>query len=171
MIYDINFKKSIIQMHLEFNKNSNLKIKNFFDIIKKCFNIGKSTIYEWINNSDINNKEPIITDYKNDKITPIIELFIINNSKINSIKKFKKIIFDNFNIKLNKNEIACILEKNKIKTKKFKNDILIKKSKPVIIITSEHEQFIIENQTLSIKDITKIINKNFNINFCDKNIV
>ena len=159
-------------MHLEFNKNSNLKIKTFFDIIKKSFNIGKSTIYEWINNSDINNKEqPIITDYKNDKITPIIELFIINNSKINSIKKFKKIIFDNFNIKLNKNEIACILEKNKIKTKKFKNDILIKKSKPVIIITSEHEQFIIENQTLSIKDITKLINKKFNINFCDKNIV
>ena len=43
--------------------------------------------------------------------------------------------------------------------------------KPVIIITSEHEQFIIENQILSIKDITKLINKKFNINFCDKNIV
>ena len=103
MFYNIDIKKSIILMHSNFNENQDLQIKTFFEIIKKSFNIGKSTIYEWINNPDINNKEPIISDYKNDKITPIIELYIIEKTNIISIKKFKKNIFDNFNVKLNKN--------------------------------------------------------------------
>jgi len=84
MYYNNNFKKSILILHEEFIKNKE-PIKKFINLIKKIFCISRSTFYNWFNNEEII-KTIVTKDYKNSKITPIVEEIIIIN-KDKNIKK------------------------------------------------------------------------------------
>ena len=68
--------------------------KTRINIISNTYDIDRSTIFRWINDSkeinDKNNNDIImLNNYKNKNINVAIETLIINNvSKYNSIKKF-----------------------------------------------------------------------------------
>jgi len=132
MFYDNNFKKSIVMMHQEYIKNKQ-PIKTFIDLIKKIFNISRSTFYDWQNNKEIVNLE-IKKNYKNNNVMPIAEQMILLNKdkKIKQIKmELKKI-----NISLNSKTIKYILTNNKDKT--IKEEEIIKNKNVFIELTNEH---------------------------------
>lgn len=152
-------------MHQEYIKNKQ-PIKTFIDLIKKIFNISRSTFYDWQNNKEIVNLE-IKKNYKNNNVTPMAEQIILLNKdkKIKQIKtELKKI-----NISLNSKTIKYILINNKNKT--IKEEEIIKNKNVFIELTNEHEKFIIDNSEKQIKVLVKEFIKKFNVSIHEKQVV
>ena len=116
-MFNLQFIKSIIEVHNHY-KSNNFSNDSFLIMIDKCFNIKKTTFYDWMNNDDIINAE-IIYENNNELINTAVEKFIIdlfnNNSKI-KIKNIKNKIKDNFKITINNKSIYYILLKNNLLT-------------------------------------------------------
>ena len=121
-MFDVQFIKSIINVHKHYQDN-NYNNYEFLLMINKCFNIKKTTFYNWMNNNDIIKVDEIYEN-NNNKINKAIETFIVNlitlNPKI-GIKNIKNKIKDNFKISLNNKTIFYILYKNNLKHKNIKN--------------------------------------------------
>jgi hypothetical protein len=73
------FIKSIIDIHNYFQTNF-FKNSDFLLMIEKCFNIKKTTFYDWYNDNDIKNT-PIINDNNNKLINNNTCKLIILNIK------------------------------------------------------------------------------------------
>ncbi len=57
----------------------NYSNNDFLLMIDKCFNIKKTTFYDWLNNDDITNADTIFENQNNNKlINYAVETFIIN---------------------------------------------------------------------------------------------
>ena len=104
----------------------NIDSKTRIDIISNTYDIDRSTIFRWKNDSEkiiTNNNNNIImlNNYKN--ITFSIETLIIDNvSKYNSINKLRKFLNKTLNTYVSNNMIKCVLASN---TPKFyKKNIL-----------------------------------------------
>ena len=163
MYYNNNFKKSILILHKEFIKNKE-PIKKFINLIKKIFCISRSTFYNWFNNEEII-KTIVTKDYKNSKITPIVEEIIIIN-KDKNIKKIKEDL-KRINIKLSNKAIRNVLKSSTDK----KIEICLKNKSKYIEISNENEKFIIENSLNPIKEIVKEFNKKYSLNIHEKQVV
>ena len=159
----------------------NIDSKTRIDIISNTYDIDRSTIFRWKNDSEkiiTNNNNNIImlNNYKN--ITFSIETLIIDNvSKYNSINKLRKFLNKTLNTYVSNNMIKCVLASNKIKFKNFSNiniDTFVKNNcidDNKIIITNEIELYIINNKENSIELITNKVNLNFNIKCTKKDII
>ena len=92
-MFNLQFIKSIIDVHDYYQKN-NYNNSEFLLMINTCFDIKKTTFYNWLNDDNIINAEQI---YENNKklINSAVETFIVNlydkNNKI-TIKNIKKIL-------------------------------------------------------------------------------
>ncbi len=109
------FIKSIIDIHNYFQTNFFIN-SDFLLMIEKCFNIKKTTFYDWYNDNDIKNT-PIINDNNNKLINNAIETFVIdlcNKNKKIGIKNIKKQINTNFKINLKSRDINYIFEPQNI---------------------------------------------------------
>ena len=161
----------------------NIDSKTRIDIISNTYDIDRSTIFRWKNDSEkiiTNNNNNIImlNNYKNKNITFSIETLIIDNvSKYNSINKLRKFLNKTLNTYVSNNMIKCVLASNKIKFKNFSNiniDTFVKNNcidNNEIIITNEIELYIINNKENSIELITNKVNLNFNIKCTKKDII
>ena len=70
--------KSIIVIHSHY-QTMNYSNNDFLVMIDKCFNIKKTTFYDWLNNDDIINADTIYKNQNNNKlINYAVETFIIN---------------------------------------------------------------------------------------------
>ena len=91
--------KSIIAIHSHY-QTMNYSNNDFLVMIDKCFNIKKTTFYDWLNNDDIINADTIYENQNNNKlINYAVEKFIINlynNNKNVGIKNIKKQVKNNF---------------------------------------------------------------------------
>ena len=140
----------------------NIDSKTRIDIISNTYDIDRSTIFRWKNDSgkiitNNNNNIIMLNNYKNKNITFSIETLIIDNvSKYNSINKLRKFLNKTLNTYVSNNMIKCVLASNKIKFKNFSNiniDTFVKNNcidDNKIIITNEIELYIINNQENSI---------------------
>jgi hypothetical protein len=92
-------------------------------MINKCFQIKKTTFYDWLNNDEIVNAG-VIYENNNKLINNAVETFIINlfneNNKI-GIKTIKNKIKNNFKFSINNKSIYYIFHKNNIKHKNVKH--------------------------------------------------
>jgi len=75
-MFDLQFKKSIIDVHNYYNSN-NYSNDDFLKMINKCFSIKKTTFYNWMNDENIINAEQIYEN-NNKLITKAIETYIVN---------------------------------------------------------------------------------------------
>ena len=102
----------------------NYSNNDFLVMIDKCFNIKKTTFYDWLNNDDIINADTIYENQNNNKlINYAVEKFIINlynNNKNVGIKNIKKQVKNNFKFSINNKSINYIFYKNNIKHKNIK---------------------------------------------------
>ena len=151
-MYNLQFKKSIINIHTYYQTN-NYNNNEFIKMIDKCFQIKKSTFYNWLNDIDIINANEIY-ESNNKLVNTAIETHIINlieKNKNISIKNIKKSIKDNFKVSINLKTISYILHKNDIKHKNIKpidvyneNKHYKKQQKVFININQEHIDFILK---------------------------
>ena len=115
--------KSIIAIHSHY-QTMNYSNNDFLVMIDKCFNIKKTTFYDWLNNDDITNADTIFENLNNNKlINYAVETFIINlnnNNKNIGIKNIKKQVKNNFKFSINNKSIYYIFYKNNIKHKNIK---------------------------------------------------
>ena len=115
--------KSIIVIHSHY-QTMNYSNNDFLVMIDKCFNIKKTTFYDWLNNDDIINADTIYENQNNNKlINYAVEKFIINlynNNKNVGIKNIKKQVKNNFKFSINNKSIHYIFYKNNIKHKNIK---------------------------------------------------
>ena len=152
-------------------------------MIEKCFNIKKTTFYDWYNDNDIKNT-PIINDNNNKLINNAIETFVIdlcNKNKKIGIKNIKKQINTNFKINLKSRDINYILYKNDIKHKNIKpinfyeENKKIKKQNKIknnfIVVNQEQQTFIINIQDKNPKEIIKLFNTKYNIFISERQVV
>ncbi len=148
-------------------------------MINKCFNIKKTTFYEWLNDYDINNAETIYEN-NNININDAIETFIVNLFKVNNkigIKSIKTKIKNNFKTTFNNKTIYYILHKNNIKHKNILNFDLYEENKKYkkkdyfIEISKEQTDFILNNKNEKIKIIIDLFFERFNIYIHQKQIV
>jgi hypothetical protein len=78
----------------------NYSNNDFLVMIDKCFNIKKTTFYDWLNNDDITNADTIFENLNNNKlINYAVETFIINLNNNNK----------NIGIKILRNKLKIIL--------------------------------------------------------------
>jgi hypothetical protein len=166
-MFNSQFKKSIIEIHDYYDKN-NYKNSDFLGMIDNCFDIKKTTFYNWYNDEEIINCKNV-NDNNNHLITKPIETHIVNlfnNNKNIGIKNLKKDINKNFKINLNTKSISYVLYKNDIKHKNIKsNDFYKKKNidKKLLELNEEHITFILSHKDAKIKDINKLFNDKYNI--------
>ena len=91
--------KSIIAIHSHY-QTMNYSNNDFLVMIDKCFNIKKTTFYDWLNNDDITNADTIFENLNNNKlINYAVETFIINLNNNNK----------NIGIKILRNKLKIIL--------------------------------------------------------------
>lgn len=174
--------KSIIAIHSHY-QTMNYSNNDFLVMIDKCFNIKKTTFYDWLNNDDITNADTIFENLNNNKlINYAVETFIINlnnNNKNIGIKNIKKQVKNNFKFSINNKSIYYIFYKNNIKHKNIKKidfykDNLKNKqknNKKFIEINNEQKQFILNNKNENIKKIIKLFYTQFKINIHQRQIV
>ena len=178
----LQFIKSIIDIHNYFQTNF-FKNSDFLLMIEKCFNIKKTTFYDWFNDDNIKNT-PIINDNNNKLINIAIETFVIdlcNKNKKIGIKNIKKQINANFKINLKSRDINYILYKNDIKHKNIKpinfyeENKKIKKQNKIknnfIVVNQEQQTFIINIQDKNPKEIIKLFNTKYNIFINERQVV
>ena len=83
-MYNLQFIKSIIEVYYYYQSN-NYKNSEFLSMIDNCFQIKKTTFYDWLNNDEIINHD-IIIENNNKLINNAVELFVVNlynnNNKI-----------------------------------------------------------------------------------------
>ena len=178
-MYNLEFKKSIINIHTYYQTN-NYNNDEFIKMIDKCFQIKKSTFYNWLNDKDIINANEIY-ESNNKLVNLVIETHILNLIKKNNnigIKNIKKSIKDNFKISINFKTISYILHKNDIKHKNIKPiDVYIenkhykKQQKIFINLNQEHIDFILKNKDKNSNDILNLFKKNFNLDISQKQII
>lgn len=181
-MFNLQFKKSIIEMHDNF-KDNNYSNEHFIKMIDRCFSIKKTTFYNWQHDDVVINTN-IIYENINKLITLPVETYIVNyvnENKNISVKLIKKKIKQMFKITVNTKSISYILYKNNIKHKNIKsinvdNDNKkykkYKKSQNIfLVLTDEHRNFIINNKNNNIKDIIKLFFDKFNLNIKQKQIV
>ena len=70
-MYNLQFQKSIINIH-EYYQTNHYTNDEFLKMIDKCFNIKRTTFYNWLNDNDI------IYENNNKLINAAVETFIIN---------------------------------------------------------------------------------------------
>jgi transposase len=178
-MFDLQFKKSIIDVHEYYNSN-HYSNNDFLKMINKCFDIKKTTFYNWMNDENITKAEQIYEN-NNKLITKVVETYIVNlyngNDKI-SIKTAKKKIKENFKISLNHKDISYVLYKNNIKHKNIKSiDIYnenkkYKKQKKEFILTNDEQiNFILNNKNEKSKNIVKLFNDKYKTCIHEKQIV
>ena len=122
VVYNFEFKKSIINIH-DYYQTNNQSNDDFIKMIDKCFDIKRTTFYNWTKDDNVINCN-IIYENNNKLISLPIETFIINlinDNKNIGIKNIKKKIKDNFKITINNKSISYILHKNNIKHKNIKS--------------------------------------------------
>lgn len=174
-MFDLQFKKSIIEIHDYYDEN-NYKNNNFLDMIDKCFSIKKTTFYNWYNDKEIINYKNNY-DNNNHLITKPIEMHVVNllnKNKNIGIKKIKKDINNNFKINLNNKAISYILYKNNIKHKNIKPIDFYKEKKinnKILKLDEEQTKFILTNKDFKVKEINKLFNDKYNIEIHDKQIL
>ncbi len=176
-MYNLQFIKYIIEVYNYYQSN-NYKNSEFLLMIDKCFQIKKTTFYDWLNNDDIINFN-IIFENNNKLINDVVETFVVNlynkNNKI-GIKTIKKEIKNNFKFTINNKSINYIFYKFNLKHKNIKkNDFYKNKSKKdnvkILKITEEQKLFILDNKNENIKKIIDLFKNKFNINIHQKQIV
>ena len=178
-MYNLQFQKSIINIH-EYYQTNHYTNDEFLKMIDKCFNIKRTTFYNWLNDNDIINSD-IIYENNNKLINAAVETFIINlitNNKNIGIKKIKNQIKLNLKISINNKSISFILHKNNIKHKNIKkidiydeNKKYKQKNLKFNDINDEHKTFILDNKTKSIKDIIDLFYINYKIIIHQKQII
>jgi len=127
-MYSIEIIKSCINLYLKLEKD-NIIGKKRIKYIQDTFNIHINTVYNWIKKYfDFNiysfnfSNYKIYFKYKNKKIIPCIETFIINSIDNNNnfnIRKIKQNIKNKFNIQISKSSIYFVLHKNNLTYKKM----------------------------------------------------
>ncbi len=178
-MYNLQFIKSIIEVYNYYQSN-NYKNNEFLAMIDKCFQIKKTTFYNWLNNDEIINSN-IIFENNNKLINNAVETFVVDlynkNNKI-GIKTIKNQIKNNFKFSINNKSINYIFYKNNLKHKNIKknefyeNKIKIKKDNVKFLeITEEQKLFILNNKNENIKKIIDLFKNKFNINIHQKQIV
>jgi hypothetical protein len=178
-MYNLEFKKSIINIH-EYFQNNNYSNNEFLNMIDKCFNIKKTTFYNWSSDDNIINSN-IIFENNNKLVNTAVETYIVNlfndNKKI-GIKTIKKKIKSNFKITINNKTISYILFKNNIKHKNIKNIDVYDENKKnkknnieFIILNEEQINFILDNKTKLIKDIINLVFEKYKIKIHQKQII
>ena len=75
-MFDLQFKKSIIEIHNYYDDNG-YKNSDFINMIDKCFDIKKTTFYNWYNDEEIINYTNI-NENENHLITKPVETHIVN---------------------------------------------------------------------------------------------
>ena len=174
-MFDLQFKKSIIEIH-NFYNNNKYNNNDFLNMIDKCFNIKKTTFYNWCNDENITNSK-IINDNNNHLITKPIEIHIINlliKNKNIGIKNIKKDINNNFKVVLNSKSISYVLYKNNIKHKNIKSFNLYNENKneiKFIELNCDEINFILSNKELKIKEIIKLFFDKYKINIHGKQLI
>jgi hypothetical protein len=73
-MYNLEFKKSIINIH-EYFQNNNYSNNEFLNMIDKCFNIKKTTFYNWSSDDNIINSN-IIFENNNKLVNTAVEIYI-----------------------------------------------------------------------------------------------
>jgi len=178
-MFKSQFIKSIIEVHNYYQSNNHSN-GEFLSMIDKCFQIKKTTFYDWLNDNEIVNA-CVIYENNNKLINNAVETFIINlfneNNKI-GIKTIKNKIKNNFKFSINNKSIYYIFHKNNIKHKNvkhvdfYKDNIKNKKDNTKILeINDEQTQFILKNKNENIKKIIKLFFDKFEINIHQKQIV
>jgi len=178
-MYNLEFKKSIINIH-NYYKNNNHSNDEFLKMIDKCFQIKKTTFYNWLNDKDITTANEIY-EFNNKLINLPVEKHILNLIEKNNdigIKKIKKSIKDNFKFSINLKTISYILHKNDIKHKNVKpidvykeNKNYKKQQKVFININQENIDYILSNKDKNSNDIQNLFIKKFNLDISQKQIV
>lgn len=179
-MFNLEFKKSIIDIHTHYREN-NYSNDSFLCMINKCFGIKKTTFYDWSNNNDIINAD-IIYKNNNKSINDAVELFIVNLFKKNNnigIKNIKNQIKNNLKISINTKAISYIFYKNNIKHKNIKkidpyneNKKNEKKNNSKFIkLNEEQTKFILNNKNEKIKKNIDLFFDKFKINIHQKQIV
>ena len=82
-MYNLKFKKSIIDIH-DYFQNNNYSNNEFLNMIDKCFDIKKTTFYNWDTDNNIINSN-IIYENNNKLVNTAVETYIVN--LINDNKK------------------------------------------------------------------------------------
>ena len=149
-MYSEQIKKILVNIYLQYGENGIIGIIRINLIKKIMFNLGYvkfhiNSLYNWIKYYKKTNTV-IKCKYYNYKVTPEIELFIIEHIKMNSLAKIKNIrmhIKKKFNVELSKATISTIYKKNNIKS----NGKYCK-------VTSEIKSYIIKN--IKLNPLTKI---------------
>ena len=159
MNYNNETKKSIIKLYHSLKKND-IKGKKRIDIIESTYYIHITTLYNWMNDSNINNID--INKNITYNIDETIEQFIIDSyHKFSSINKFKKYINSCLNTSISYKKCAYYLKKNNLNCFNKKINLSV-------------EQFIIENITinkmLTSSDIILLVKNKFNITISDTSI-
>ena len=178
-MYNLKFKKSIIDIH-DYFQNNNYSNNEFLNMIDKCFDIKKTTFYNWATDDNIINSN-IIYENNNKLVNTAVETYIVNlindNKKI-GIKTIKKKIKSNFKITINNKTISYILFKNNIKHKNIKNIDVCDENKKnkknnieFIILNEEQINFILDNKTKLIKDIVNLVFEKYKIKIHQKQII
>ncbi len=120
-MYNLQFIKSIIEVYNYYQSND-YKNNEFLAMIDKCFQIKKTTFYNWLNNDEIINSN-IIFENNNKLINNAVETFVVDlynkNNKI-GIKTIKNQIKNNFKFSINNKSINYIFYKNNLKHKNIK---------------------------------------------------
>ena len=178
-MYNLEFKKSIINIH-DYYQTNNQSNDDFLKMIDKCFDIKKTTFYNWLKDDNVINCN-IIYENNNKLITLPIETFIINLINDNNnigIKNIKKKIKENFKITINNKSISYILHKNNIKHKNIKSIDIYEENKnnkkqnfKFIVLNEEQINFILDNKNKLIKDIINLFNDKYKINIHQKQII
>jgi len=178
-MYNLQFKKSVINIH-EYYQNNNYNNDEFIKMIDKCFGIKKTTFYNWFKDDDIINCDNIYEN-NNKLVNVAVETFIINlvnENKTIGIKNIKKKIKLNFKITINNKTISYILHKNNIKHKNIKSVDIYKENKnykkknlQFNVISNEQNNFILDNKDKTIKNIIKLFFEKYKINIHQKQIV
>ena len=150
--------------------------KQKIQIISNTFDIDRSTIFRWINKTNVNqyvlnNNISSLKKYLNKNITLSVETLIIKNiDKYKSINKLKKFVNKTLNTCINNNIIKCVLACNNLKFKNFNNikiDELFKinclKNEPKIIFDKDVEKFIVDNNHNTVNTIINDVKSEFNI--------
>ena len=101
-MFKVEFIKSIISVHTHYQEAKHPN-SEFLTMINKCFNIKKTTFYEWLKDEDIL-KYNVINENQNKLINNAVETYIIdlyNKNKKVGIKNIKKQVNTNFKISIN----------------------------------------------------------------------
>jgi len=181
-MFKVEFIKSIISVHTHYQEAKHPN-SEFLTMINKCFNIKKTTFYEWLKDEDIL-KYNVINENQNKLINNAVETYIIdlyNKNKKVGIKNIKKQVNTNFKISINNKSIYYVLHKHNINHKNIKKyDFFtdyqsdkkkLKKDNKLIKLNEEQKKFIIDNTEEDAKKTCSLFYTQFKINIHQKQVV